>query len=454
MNNGDTIAAISTPYGTGAVAIVRMSGPHALDIGSGVFRGTVPLEQLKDRFLAHGRIVCPDTGETADEVLAVKMKAPATYTGEDVVEIHCHGGLEVQSSILGLLLRQGARPAQPGEFTKRAFLNGRMDLSQAEAVTDLINARTGLAAKTAVHQLEGELSGRLQRIRKGLVSMLAGIEAVLDFPDEDIGEDRDLPGQIEQTVSQLEELLDCFEKGRAIREGISVVIAGRPNVGKSSLLNRLSGRDSAIVTHIPGTTRDILREQVSIEGIPVNVMDTAGIRDTEDLVERIGVDRTYDAAKKSDLVLLVTDARQGIGEPEKKLLSGIENTRHIVVMNKVDLLEDFLQTVPGTEGIDGIKTSMLDGTGVEELKKRVARMFPGGGDSGQEVLLTNARHSHLVDKAAKSLKHAVSAWQEGMPPDILTIDIREAAESLGEITGEAVSDAVLDEIFSRFCIGK
>lgn len=491
MFENDTIAAISTPYGTGAIAIVRMSGRDAFAIASSILKCPVPFNEIKSRRVVRGKAIDPGSGETVDDVLVVKMAAPSTYTGEDTVEINCHGGIVVQRRILGLLLKHGARPAEPGEFTKRAFLNGRMDLSQAEAVSDLICAKTELSSKAAIRQLEGRLSSMLKKVRRSLVSILASIDATIDYPDEDIekitGQEAD--EEVRRVISQLQELISQHEKGKILREGITAVITGMPNVGKSSLLNRLAGEERAIVTDIPGTTRDIIEEYISIKGIPVRILDTAGITETADRVERIGVERAMKTMEEADLVILMLDAGKGLRDEERQLLKKVSGKRHIIVINKIDLLsgvspggtspgETVLSHIPGFEGIggadgidsiddidgidgiggvdgiDAIPASMLDGTGLDRLEDRISEMFLDEPADAGDILLTNARHKFLLEEAMESLERALLAYDEGMPLDIMAIDIMDAADSIGAVTGESVAEEVINEIFSRFCIGK
>ena len=460
LNENDTIAAISTPYGTGAIAVVRMSGKDTFVIASSILKCSVPFDRIRSHRVVHGKVIDPESGETVDDVLVVKMAAPSTFSGEDTVEINCHGGIVVQRRILGLLLKHGARPAEPGEFTKRAFFNGRIDLSQAEAVSDLICAKTELSTKAAIRQLEGRLSSMLKMVRQSLISILASIDATIDYPDEDIEK---ITGQqacedVESIISQLKELISQHEKGKILREGITAVITGMPNVGKSSLLNRLVGEEKAIVTDIPGTTRDVIEEYISIKGIPVRIMDTAGITETPEKVEQIGVDRALKNIEEADLVILLLDACKGLREGERELLRKVSDRRHVVVVNKIDLVGGVcLSDIHGFDGIDEIEAipaSMLDGTGLDRLEDRISGMFLDDPAETGDILLTNARHKFLLEEAMESLERALLAYDEGMPLDIMAIDIMDAADSIGGITGESVAEEVINEIFSRFCIGK
>ncbi|MDD4495701.1 MAG: tRNA uridine-5-carboxymethylaminomethyl(34) synthesis GTPase MnmE [Eubacteriales bacterium] len=448
------------------------------------FKGSKRFSQQKSHSAAYGKIINPDSGDTIDEVVILKFKGPNSFTAEDVVEIDCHGGIVLQLNILELVIKQGARPAGPGEFTKRAFLNGRIDLSQAEAVIDLINSKTSLSSQTAAKQLEGRLSELLGSARNQLVELLAHIDATVDYPEHDLEKvtGEMVSAKLKEIRTGLQQLLSQFEKGRIIREGISVVITGRPNVGKSSLLNRLSGRNRAIVTDIPGTTRDVLEEYISIKGIPVRVVDTAGIRHTDDIVEKLGVEKTMSELKSADMAILMLDAAKGMNDDEKQLLTQIGGMRHLVVINKTDLSpgEEILNYIRvnngkrvnngnnGKRGNNGnrdnsgnkkvsniIMMSLVEGTGIGELEEAIAEtFFKGEMDTDSDILLTNARHKDLVSKALEGIDRALEAYESGMPLDILSIEIGSAAQSIGEITGEDVSESVMEEIFSRFCIGK
>ncbi len=456
MFESDTIAAISTPHGTGGIGIIRISGDKAFDIAAKIFRGKNDFKDIKSHTINYGKIVDPSSGETIDEVLLTKMKKPNTFTREDVVEINCHGGIVVLKRVLELVLAQGARLAEPGEFTKRAFLNGRIDLSQAEAVIDLINSKNAESSKAAVRQLEGRLSEKLSDIRRNLIELIAHIEVTVDYPEEDIEEitAAQVNEELDKIASKLEELARSFERGKVIREGISAVIVGKPNVGKSSLLNELSGKNRAIVTDIPGTTRDIIEEYININGIPVRIIDTAGIRETKDLVEKIGVDMAQKEMENADLVIMMLDARVGMDEDDAAIYDKIKDKKTIIVLNKIDLVDEVNVTgLPSDRNI--VKMSLKEGTGIDELENEITRMFfKGEIVSNDEVLLTNVRHKHLIDMATRSIRDAQEAYKNSMPIDMMTIDIKSAAEYIGQITGESVSEDVVHEIFSRFCIGK
>jgi tRNA modification GTPase len=459
MYNEDTIAAISTPHGTGGIGIIRISGDKAFNIAGDLFYGRKKFSDIKSHTISFGKIINPENGQTVDEVLVTKMEKPKTFTREDVVEISCHGGITVLKNILELVTKNGARIAEPGEFTKRAFLNGRIDLSQAEAVIDLINSKTSESSRAALDQLEGKLSSKLKSVRNSLIEILAHIEVTVDYPEHDIEEitGQEIYTELIKIKEKLEGVIKGFEKGRIIREGIDAVIIGRPNVGKSSLLNELSGKNRAIVTDIPGTTRDIIEEYVNMDGIPVRILDTAGIRETEDVVERIGVEKTHSAIEVADLIIMMIDASMGIDREDASILNKIVDKKVIVVINKIDLVqeEEINRIERFLEEKKHIKTSLKEDIGVEELGKIIKELFlKGEVTANNEVLLTNIRHKNLIDKALSSINDALGAQENSMPLDLITIDITNAADYLGQITGESVSDDVIHEIFKRFCLGK
>lgn len=457
-----TIAAISTPYGTGGIGIIRISGPESFKIAGQIFIGKKAFQDIKSHTVSHGRIVDPKTGQMLDDVLLIKMKGPNTFTAEDVVEISGHGGIVLLKNVLLLVLRHGAQAAEPGEFTKRAFLNGRLDLTQAEAVIDLINSKTDEGSRAAAAQLEGRLSKSIHDARRKLIELIAHIEAVVDYPEHDIEEltgGRIYEGVL-SVMGNLKKIAEGYEKGRLIREGISAAIIGKPNAGKSSLLNALAGSNRAIVTDIPGTTRDIIEEYINVKGIPVRFLDTAGIRSTSDPIETIGVERAQKAALEAELVIVVFDAQTGILPADIEILTSMKDKKKIVIINKTDKAqEDEISEIrrrlqeAGTAPV--VVASMLEGTGMDELFKEIEGLFLVGAiDMNNEVLVTNVRHRQMLDKAIKSLEAAGAAHEGGLPLDFVTIDIKESAEYLGQITGESVSEDVVREIFSRFCIGK
>lgn len=466
--NDDTIVAVSTPPGTGGIAVIRMSGKEAVCIADKFFKGRKKLKDASTHTVNFGHIIDPQNNDVVDEVLATVMRAPRTYTREDIVEINCHGSSAVVKRVLEIAIKNGARPAEPGEFTKRAFLNGRIDLSQAEAVIDLINSKTSESSKAALGQLEGKLSQKLKKARDKLIELLAHIEVTVDYPEHDVEQITAEMAykEIIKIISEMEKLVQDFDRGKILREGINIVIAGKPNAGKSSLLNMLSGENKAIVTDIPGTTRDLIEEYINIKGIPAKVTDTAGIRETEDIVEKIGVQKAREALNQADLVLVMIDAQEGFDLQTKNIMRQNVNKKTILLINKTDIVDNneilgiiqqvhvFLDSL-NFNNIDIIEISAKTGQGIEELENKIYCMFMGGEImQNQEVLLTNARHKDLIDKARLSLQDAVNAYFNGLTLDCIAIDIKNAAEFLGMITGESVSEDVLKEIFSRFCIGK
>jgi tRNA modification GTPase len=458
----DTIAAISTPLGTGGIGVIRISGPDAFAIGGRIFRGKTAFEEMKSHTVAHGRIIDPLNGYFLDDVLLIKMKGPNTFTAEDTVEISCHGGIVVLRNVLSLVLREGARAADPGEFTRRAFINGKMDLAQAEAVIDLINSKTDEGSRAAAAQLEGMLSQRIRGVRKELVGLIAHIEAVIDYPEYDIEEltGEKILGGIRSARDEILKIAGSYDRGRLIKEGISAAIIGKPNAGKSSLLNALAGVSRAIVTDIPGTTRDVIEEYINVSGIPVRFLDTAGIRDTRDPVESIGVEMARKAASEADLAIIVLDASTGILPEDIEILEFLNEKKKVIIINKTDISDENRIAAMKTQlEKDGnspvIVASMLDGTGMDELLEAISGLFMEGAvDVNNEVLITSARHKMLLEDAAKCLESAEEAYSKGLPLDLAAIDIKESAENLGLITGESVSEDVVNEIFSRFCVGK
>lgn len=461
MGEDDTIAAISTPLGEGGIGIVRVSGKDALQIADKIFVGSrkKSLEELPSHSLNYGRIIDPDSGQVIDEVLLSVMRAPRTYTREDIVEINCHGGIVPTKRVLELVLEKGARLAEPGEFTKRAFLNGRIDLSQAEAVMDLIRAQTDMGLAVAVNQLEGGLSKRVNSIRDILLEVLAHIEASIDFPEEDIEEMsiEEIKTRIVNAVKEIDKLLDTANTGKIIKEGLKTVIIGKPNVGKSSLLNALLQEKRAIVADIPGTTRDIIEEVINIKGIPLKIVDTAGIRETEDIVEKIGVERSREFFAKADLVLLVLDAADELTKEDIMIMELIGEKKTIILINKTDLPqkldEERVMNMVGDKPV--LKISVKENLGIEDLKDTITQIFfKGKLKSRDNTMITNIRHRDALKKAKENLVDAIKTIDAGMPLDCISIDIKEAWNRIGEITGETVKEDILNEIFRRFCIGK
>ncbi|HOO90557.1 MAG TPA: tRNA uridine-5-carboxymethylaminomethyl(34) synthesis GTPase MnmE [Syntrophales bacterium] len=456
MYHKDTIAAISTPIGEGGIGIIRISGDNAEDIGRTLF-SRIPGGGFESHRLYYGNITDPESGDAVDEVMLVLMRAPRSYTCEDVVEIQCHGGYLIVQNILHLVLRAGARLAEPGEFTKRAFLNGRIDLLQAEAIIELIRGKTEAAVALAQHQREGILSRRIEVVKEGIISSLAYIEAYLDFPEEEI----ELPGirQIEKSVREslnlLEELLKGFKQGRVLREGVSVLIVGKPNVGKSSLLNTLLKEKRAIVTSIPGTTRDIIEEVVNINGLPVTLLDTAGIRDAGDEIEQEGMKLTMEKIPLADMILFVVDLSREYNNEDKLIYEAVYHKPFLVVANKSDLSE-VLRLPDHFDRNSVIRISARDGEGIESLRDAIySRFIQGEALDGRDfTALSQARHADALVRAKTSLSLFLENFAAEMPLEIVAIDIREALRALGEITGETTPDDILDQIFTRFCIGK
>ena len=459
MNN-DTIAAIGTAMTHSGIGIVRISGSEAIGIADRIFRAKKSGKKLADvptHTLHYGHIVNRD--QIIDEVLVSVMRGPHSYTAEDVVEINCHGGILVMKKILDTVMEYGARPAEAGEFTKRAFLNGRMDLSQAEAVIDIINSQNEFALKSAVKQLSGSVSDKIKEIRKRLIYEIAYIESALDdpehYPMENYGEE--LAEKIKPLLHEIRKLTDHADDGRMLKEGIKTVILGKPNAGKSSLLNLMVGSERAIVTDIEGTTRDTLEEHILLDGISLNIVDTAGIRETADLVEQIGVERAKEQAAEADLVLYVIDATKPLDENDKEIIQCIADKKAIVLFNKCDLNtlldeQEIRQMLPEQTVV---VFSAKDRTGFEILKDRIREMFYAEElKFNDEIYLTSARHKAALDSAYRSLQLVMDSIAAGMPEDFFTIDMMSAYEQLGYITGESVEDDLVNEIFSKFCMGK
>ncbi len=446
----DTIAAISTPIGEGGIGIVRLSGQDACSIVARLFD-----RRLSDRRLVYGHIIDPQLAEVVDEVLVAYMAAPHTYTREDIVEINCHGGIVPLQRILGLTLRLGARLAEPGEFTLRAFLNGRIDLAQAESVLDIVRARTQSSLRLAVEGLGGRLSEQIRSIRNELLSVLAYLTARIDFPEDEI-EEQDALGPIKKAHSELDELIAGADAGIVYRQGVRTAIVGRPNVGKSSLLNRLLRENRAIVTPIPGTTRDTLEEVVNLKGVPFVLTDTAGITpepvEGRDVIETLGVERSRKAIEQSSLVLLVTDVSEPLNAADFEISELLAGRAVLVAGNKYDLPSQAdLRSLPWP----AVRISALTGEGIDRLEEKMADIALGGKVvSPDAFLVTNIRHKEALERAREHLSQAQESLEATMPDDFVTIDLTAALNALGEITGETVSEELLDMIFSRFCIGK
>ncbi|MFU2181000.1 tRNA uridine-5-carboxymethylaminomethyl(34) synthesis GTPase MnmE [Streptococcus pluranimalium] len=449
----DTITAISTQLGEGAIGIVRLSGSQAISIAQKVFKGK-NLQDVESHTINYGHIIENDT--IIDEVMVSVMREPRTFTREDVVEINTHGGVAVTNEILQLLIRSGARMAEPGEFTKRAFLNGRVDLTQAEAVMDLIRAKTDKAMAVAVQQLDGSLKTLITNTRQEILNTLAQVEVNIDYPEYDDVEEMTTALMREKTQEfqkLLEHLLRTAKRGKILREGLSTAIIGRPNVGKSSLLNNLLREEKAIVTDIEGTTRDVIEEYVNIKGVPLKLIDTAGIRETDDIVERIGVERSKKALNEADLVLLVLNASEPLTQQDQTLLNISANSNRIILLNKTDLDEKIERDqLPD----DLIAISVLENQNIDKIEDRINQLFfeNAGSIEKDATYLSNARHISLIEQAVDSLKAVNEGLEMGMPVDLLQVDMTRTWEILGEITGDAAPDELITQLFSQFCLGK
>ena len=467
-----TIAAIATPVGRGGIGIIKISGKNAFSIAESVFQRSGPLiddfpqkgrlsfSSLKSHCLYHGHIVDKERGRILDEVLLSVMLAPHSYTKEDVVEINTHSGPVVLASILELVIKNGAKLAEPGEFTKRAYLNGRIDLTQAEAVIDIINSKTETALEIATSHIKGGLKTKIEFIRSALLDILVETEAAIDFMDdagEPIDSDRVIKILKEQVVDELKALIDKYENAHVLRDGLKMVVVGRPNVGKSSLMNRLIQEDRAIVTPVPGTTRDLIEETLNIHGIPVIIADTAGLHETDDPVEVIGIEKAQKYIRDSDLILFMIDASDSLTHEEHNIYKTIRNKRMILVINKSDLVEDdFEPAVPDSwRNIPRIKISALYGTGLNELKDLIANLSIGEyGLEAKNTIIPNLRHKIALERSLRLCVAAIEEIRKQTSFEFIAIDIREAIDSLGEIIGDTAKEDVVDKIFSRFCIGK
>jgi tRNA modification GTPase len=458
MYKEDTIAAIATPAGEGGVGIVRVSGPDAERIAAMLFvRDEGKNGRLKSHMLHYGTVRDPKTDKILDQALLTVMRKPRSYTGEDVVEVHCHGGVLVVQRILGLVLSQGARHAEPGEFTKRAFLNGRLDLAQAEAVLDLIAARTEKGVDLALSQITGELSNWVSDLRAELLDILAQVEAAIDFPEEEIEllERPALITKIDALRNKIIAITDTYEWGRLFREGAKVCICGRPNVGKSSLFNILLGEERVIVTPIPGTTRDVIAESINLDGLPVVLWDTAGIRDTADQVERIGVNLSREYLKKSEVVIVVLDGSASLTHEDKVFLSSTVKKRGLIAINKTDLEQrvdrDQLRQIAGDKSL--VTVSATRGYGIQELKRSLRELILPL-DMEPSIVLTNLRHKSALLCGEQALADAVLALSEMRPPELVAVTLEQARESLEQVIGLIRNEDILERIFSKFCIGK
>ena len=458
----DTIAAISTPPGEGAISIVRLSGEDAVVIADRVANyQKKSLLDVESHTIHYGHVKDPEQDFVLDEVMYSVMLAPKTFTRENIVEINCHGGMVVANQVLQLLLRQGARLAEPGEFTKRAFLNGRMDLSQAEAVMDLIQAKTDESMQLALSQLDGQLSVMIRALRQDILEALAQVEVNIDYPEYDDVEEvttRIMMEKAESVRTDIARLLQTAKQGKILREGLSTAIIGRPNVGKSSLLNYLLREDKAIVTDIAGTTRDVIEEFVNVRGVPLKLIDTAGIRDTEDTVEKIGVERSRKALGEADLILLVLNQSEALTEMDKELLAITKESHRIILLNKMDLEtrldQDELCGLIGETDVV-LSISVTSSKGIEELEQQIKdTFFVNSGNDKDATYISNSRHIALLEEADRSLKEVLIGLDSGMPVDLVQIDMTRAWDILGEIIGDSVQDELITQLFSQFCLGK
>ena len=457
----DTIAAISTAPGEGAIGIVRISGDLAISIASSIYQcGTKQLEEQKTHTIHYGHIVDPKSGEVYDEVMVSVLRAPKTFTREDIVEINCHGGIVAINRVLQLVLRMGARLAEPGEFTKRAFLNGRIDLSQAEAVMDLIRAKTDKSMQLAMRQLDGQLSHLIQNLRQEILNTLAQVEVNIDYPEYDDVEEMTLQllrEKTQQVLQGIRALLNTASKGKILRDGLKTAIVGRPNVGKSSLLNVLLREEKAIVTDIAGTTRDTIEEYVNVRGVPLQLIDTAGIRETDDVVEKIGVERSRKALKEADFVLLLLNKSETLQEEDIRLLETTKGMKRIILFNKTDLPSKLSKEdiAPYAKEEEIVTTSMLNKEGIDQLEEKIAGyFFQGQMNERDATYLSNTRHIALLEKAEQALVEVQNGIEMEMPVDLIQIDFTRAWDLLGEITGDSVQDELLTQLFSQFCLGK
>jgi tRNA modification GTPase len=458
----DTIAAISTPMGEGAIAIVRLSGPDSIKIADKLFKsiGNKKLSEVATHTIHYGHIMDPATNEVVEEVMVSLMRGPKTFTKEDVVEINCHGGLASVNRLLQLTTSHGARIAEPGEFTKRAFLNGRIDLSQAEAVMDLIRAKTDRAMNVALGQMEGRLSKLIKHLRQEILETLAQVEVNIDYPEYDDVEEMTQQVMFEKSKyikTEIEKLLQTSQQGKILREGLATVIVGRPNVGKSSLLNSLVQENKAIVTDIPGTTRDVIEEYVNVRGVPLRLLDTAGIRETEDIVERIGVEKSRKVLREADLILLVLNYADDLTEEDKNIFKATEGMDFIVIVNKTDLPQKIdlekVKELAGNRKV--ITTSLVEENGVDQLEEAISSLFfEGSIEASDMTYVSNSRHISLLNQALNAISDAIVGAETGTPIDIVQIDLTRTWEILGEIIGESVNESLINQLFSQFCLGK
>ncbi len=451
-----TIAAISTPTGTGGISIVRMSGDKSKEIIDQIFEpiNGGSIDRKKDnRRMRYGNIV--DNDEIIDEVMVNFMAGPGTYTREDIAEINCHGSFISVKKILNLLLDKGAVLAEPGEFTKRAFLNGRIDLSQAEAVLDIINSTNDLSQAQGINQLNGSLRNEIEKIRKSLLEALSRLEYSINFTEdgEDLSPD-EIIAYMDEAKNRIDKLLNTSNKGKIIREGINTTILGKPNVGKSSLLNALLKENRAIVTDIPGTTRDLISEYINLGSFTLKINDTAGIRDTDDIVEKIGVDKSIEISKASDLIMALFDTSRKFDKEDQKILDLIEGKNSIIILNKTDLDQQFDRTIFDGVDLPIIETSMTENIGIDKLEETITEIFDTSEINRESILITNTRHERLLNEANKKLNESLADIKRGIPLDAVEVDLRGSYDDLGLIIGESVSDEIMDKVFKEFCVGK
>ncbi|WP_461613562.1 tRNA uridine-5-carboxymethylaminomethyl(34) synthesis GTPase MnmE [Clostridium sp. Marseille-QA1073] len=458
MKEFDTIAAVATTVGEGGVSIIRVSGDNSLKIVSSIFEGKNKrgLDDIKSYTMRYGHIVDKDKNHI-DEVIVSYMKGPRSFTAEDVVEINCHGGIIATNRVMQEVLKAGARMAEPGEFSKRAFLNGRIDLSQAEAIVDIINAKTELSMKSALMQSEGGISKEIEVLRNDLLSTIAHIEATVDYPEDDLEEvTADMAVvKLNEVLLTINNLLDTADEGKILREGLNTVIVGKPNVGKSSLLNALTKENRAIVTDIPGTTRDVIEEYINISGVPIKIIDTAGIRETEDLVEKIGVEKSKEKINEADLIILILDNSRAIEEEDKEIIEYIKDKKYIVLLNKIDL--DGKINKDDLIGLNSdyiFNVSIKTGENIEKIKECIKELFFKGEIATNDIIITNTRHKEALFRAKENIESAIDALKNTFAIDLASIDIRNAWTILGQITGNTLEENIIDKIFSEFCLGK
>ena len=457
MKEFDTIAAIATPVGEGGISIIRISGSNSLDIANKIFKGknNKSILDMKSYTMRYGYII--NDGDIIDEVIVSFMKGPKSFTSEDIVEINCHGGVVSTNKVLDSVIRFGARLAEPGEFTKRAFLNGRIDLSQAEAVIDIIRAKTDLSMKSALAQSQGLLSQEINKLKEYLLNVLALIEYDVDFTEDEEEPDETIPIRVEEnlveSIDKINKLIVNAEEGKILREGLNMVIIGKPNVGKSSLLNYLLQEKRAIVTDIPGTTRDVIEEYINLDGIPVKIVDTAGIRETEDVVEKIGVEKSKEKIDEADLVVLMLDISKDFEEEDREIVNYIKDKKHIVLLNKVDL--DYKINRESLINLENIlEVSIKNDEGIEAFKDKIKELFFGGKLQSESIIISNTRHKEALYRSKENCELALNSVRKNEFLDLISIYVTSGLKALGEITGSEIEEDLVNKIFSEFCVGK